>query len=311
MDNEHYILNEKYRPNTLEGYVCSDELRNKIETWIEEQTIPHLGLFSKSPGSGKTTLAKILVKNIDCDYLYLNAADKRSMDDIREEILPFVSTMSFKDAPKIVILDEFTSTLQNSQILLLNIIETYSKSTRFILTGNYPERLIEPLRSRLEEYELKPPSKNAVYLHIINILKKEKIKASKEDLVSLINSHYPDIRKIINTCQKHTSGDSLSLPSNISTDEEIENKIIALLKKPNKNTWKEIRVIVAENNISNFDSLYRRLYSQLGDYSNGNSGLFTVIINEHIVYQNQLLDKEICFMSCISKIIDSNKPQIL
>jgi hypothetical protein len=105
MQTEHYVMNEKHRPSTLEGYVCDDIFKQKVEGWIEQQNIPHLFLWGR-PGSGKTTLAKILAKNIDCDYIMINATDKRGIDDIRNEILPFVSVMSFKSAPKIVILDE-------------------------------------------------------------------------------------------------------------------------------------------------------------------------------------------------------------
>jgi len=105
MQDRHYVLNEKHRPSTLEGYVCDDYLKQKVEGWIEQQNIPMLGFFGKA-GSGKTTLAKIIARNIDCDYIMINATDKRGIDDIRNEILPFVSVMSFKPAPKIVILDE-------------------------------------------------------------------------------------------------------------------------------------------------------------------------------------------------------------
>ena len=174
MQEEHYVLNEKHRPSTLEGYVCEDTFKQKVEGWIEQQNIPHLFLYGK-PGSGKTTLAKIIARNIDCDYIMINATDKRGIEDIKNEILPFVSVMSFKSAPKIVILDEATHILQAGQVLLLNMIETYSLNTRFILTGNYPERLIEPLRSRLEDYNLKPPSKKHVAKHIVNILNTEDI----------------------------------------------------------------------------------------------------------------------------------------
>jgi len=212
---EHYILNEYFRPSTLDGFICNSDMRSKIQKWIDEQNIPHLGLFSKKPGVGKTTLAKLLVKNIDCDYLYINAVDKRGMDDIREEILPFISSLSFKKGPKIVILDEVTSTLIASQTLLLNIIETYSNNARFILTGNYPERLIEPLHSRLEEYQLSSPSKKEIATHLDKLLSKKEIKYKVEDLVFLINSDYPDIRKMINNIQKYTKNSELILPKKI------------------------------------------------------------------------------------------------
>ena len=303
MQKEHYILNEKYRPSTLDGYVCDEHFKQKIQTWIEEQNIPHLFFHGKA-GSGKSTLAKILVKNIDCDYLYLNATDKRSMDDIRNEILPFVSTMSFKNAPKIVILDEATHILQASQVLLLNMIETYSRNTRFILTGNYPERLIEPLRSRLEDYNLKPPSKKIVAKHIKQILEIENIQFEISDLAQIINSCYPDLRKTLNTTQKYIIDNQLILPNQLTNDLEVENKILEILQKPTKQSFTNIRQLIAENNITDFDSLYKKLYDESSKFAKGLEGMVTIAVNEHMFQSVSLVDKEICFMACIQKILE-------
>jgi replication factor C small subunit len=303
MQKEHYILNERYRPSTLDGYVCDDQFKEKIQIWIEEQNIPHLFFYGKA-GSGKSTLAKILVKNIDCDYLYLNATDKRSMDDIRNEILPFVSTMSFKDAPKIVILDEATHILQASQVLLLNMIETYSRNTRFILTGNYPERLIEPLRSRMEEYNLVPPSKKAVAQHVKQILETEQIEFELSDLAQIINSCYPDLRKTLNTTQKHIVDGKLVISTQLNNNLDIENKIIESLIKPTSSTFTAVRQLIADNNISDFDSLYKKLFDETSKYSKGSEGMVTIVINEHIFQSVSVIDKEICFMACVQKILE-------
>lgn len=303
MQKEHYILNEKYRPSTLDGYVCDEHFKQKIQIWIEEQNIPHLFFHGKA-GSGKSTLAKILVKNIDCDYLYLNATDKRSMDDIRNEILPFVSTMSFKNAPKIVILDEATHILQASQVLLLNMIETYSRNTRFILTGNYPERLIDPLRDRMEEYNLVPPSKKVVAKHVKQILETEQIEFELSDLAQIINSCYPSLRKTLNTTQKHIIKGKLILSNHLTNDLEVENKILEMLQKPTKQSFTNIRQLIAENNITDFDSLYKKLYDESSKFAKGLEGMVTIAVNEHMFQSVSLVDKEICFMACIQKILE-------
>ena len=199
---QHTILNEKYRPDTLNGYICSDENKIKFQEFVTNQDLPHLGLFGP-PGSGKTTLAKIMGSNIDCDCLFVNAIDERSMDVMRDKVGSFASAGSFKPL-KIVILDEATHILQASQVILLNMMETYSLNTRFILTGNYPERLIEPLRSRLQEFDLVPPSKKVIAGHVDNILNEENIKHTPEDIVNIVKKFYPDFRRIINACQKYT-----------------------------------------------------------------------------------------------------------
>ena len=296
-------MNEKYRPSTLDGYVCEDSFKQKIEGWIEEQNIPHLFLYGR-PGSGKSTLAKILVKNIDCDYLYINATDKRGMDDIRNEILPFVSVMSFKPCPKVVILDEATHMLQSSQVLLLNMIETYSLNTRFILTGNYAERLIEPLRSRLEDYNLKPPSKKAVCKHLVNILKNEGVEYEINDLVPIINAYYPDIRRTINNIQKCIIDDKFVLPTTLTNNGDVEDTIILELQNKSKKSFTTIRQLVADGDITDFEGLYKKLYDESNKFANGREGMVTIIVSDSMFQSTTLIDKEICFMSCIQKIIE-------
>ena len=303
MQVEHYVMNERYRPSTLDGYVCDDILKQKVEGWIEQQNIPMLGFFGK-PGSGKTTLAKIIARNIDCDYIMINATDKRGIEDIKNEILPFVSVMSFKDAPKIVILDEATHILQAGQVLLLNMIETYSLNTRFILTGNYPERLIEPLRSRLEDYNLKPPSKKHVAKHIVKILDTESIQYEISDVAAIINAYYPDLRRTINNIQKHVIDGKLTLSQTLTNDSDTENQVIQSLSKPTKTTFRDIRKILADGDISDFDSMYKKLYNDIDKYAKDKEGLVVIAINEHIFQSVSVLDKEICFCACIARILE-------
>jgi len=304
MQTEHYVMNERYRPSTLEGYVCDDTFKQKVDGWIEQQNIPHLFLYGK-PGSGKTTLAKIIARNIDCDYIMINATDKRGIEDIKNEILPFVSVMSFKSAPKIVILDEATHILQAGQVLLLNMIETYSLNTRFILTGNYPERLIEPLRSRLEDYNLKPPSKKHVAKHVVNILDTENIQYEISDVAAIINAYYPDLRRIINNVQKHVIDNKLVLSQTLTNDTDTENNLIQLLSKKHSKTFTEIRKLVADSDVSDFDSLYKKLYTDIEKYASGNEGLVIITINDHIFQSASVIDKEICFFAAIAKILET------
>lgn len=305
MEEKHYIWYERWRPSTLEGYIFGDPtLEENIKKSIEEQDISHQ-LYVGKQGSGKTTLAKILVQNIDCDYIYLNAGDKGNKADIREEILPFIQSMSFKNAPKIVILDEATSILPAGQVLLLNMIETYSSHARFILTGNYVERLIPPLRSRFEEYNLKPPSKKIVAKHLLKILNGEQIKYELNDVATLVHKFYPDIRKIINEAQKYSLNNQLTLPIVLENTSDIENKILNELKNKKPNSFQTIRKFIADSGINDFDTLYSRLYKDSSVYAEDNEGIITVILNESMFQSATVLDKEINFMSCIQKIIEA------
>ena len=299
----HTILNEKYRPDTLEGYICQDDIKTKFEEFIKQQDIPHL-LFAGKPGAGKTTIAKILVKNINCDYLYINATDERSIDVMRDKVGAFAAAGSFKPL-KIVILDEATHILQASQVILLNMMETYSLTTRFILTGNYPERLIEPLRSRCQEFDLQPPSKKVVAQHIVNILNKENIEHTIEDVATIVKKFYPDFRKIINNCQKYTVDNILKLDTSIEASDNYKEQVVDELKKPSNKSFNIIRQIIANAETDDYESLYAFLYEKLSDYAKGNEGVIVCYLEEYMYHATFRLDKEINVMACISKILET------
>ena len=299
----HTILNEKYRPNTLEGYICKEDIKTKFEEFIKNQDIPHL-LFAGKPGAGKTTIAKILVKNIDCDYLYINATDERSIEVMRDKVGAFAAAGSFKPL-KVVILDEATHLLQASQVILLNMMETYSLTTRFILTGNYPERLIDPLRSRCQEFDLQPPSKKIIAQHISVILDKENIEYEIPDLVTIINKYFPDFRKIINNCQKYTIDGALRLDTMSNTDDNYQSKILDELKKPSIKSFNAIRQLIANTETDDFESMYVFLYDKLSEYANGNEGIIICHLEEYMYHATFRIDKEINIMACVAKILET------
>ena len=299
----HTILNEKYRPDTLEGYICKEDIKTKFEEFIKNQDIPHL-LFAGKPGAGKTTIAKILVKNIDCDYLYINATDERSIEVMRDKVGAFAAAGSFKPL-KVVILDEATHLLQASQVILLNMMETYSLTTRFILTGNYPERLIDPLRSRCQEFDLQPPSKKIIAQHISIILDKENIEYEIPDLVTIINKYFPDFRKIINNCQKYTIDGALRLDTMSNTDDNYQSKILDELKKPSIKSFNAIRQLIANTETDDFESMYVFLYDKLSEYANGNEGIIICHLEEYMYHATFRIDKEINIMACIAKILET------
>ena len=270
---------------------------------MESGEIPHLLLYGKA-GTGKTTLAKLIIKNIECDYIYINASDENNVDTVRNKVKNFASTIGFKDS-KIVILDEFDYMTPNAQAILRNLMETFSRHCRFILTCNYVEKVIPPIRSRTQEFQIVPPTKKDVAVQISQILTKEGIKFELKDLVPIIDSSYPDIRKIINTCQLNSSKGILKLDTSTVIDSDIKGKIVDILKsndaKPNK--WKTIRQAIADSRVQDFSEMYSYLYEKVEEYGGNNTSNIILILSESQSKDALVVDKEITFMSCIIQIV--------
>ena len=191
------LWTEKYRPTTLKDFVGNDDVITKFKSYLKEGDIPHLLLYGK-PGCGKTTLAKIVTSNIDCDYLYINASDENNIDTVRNKIKTFSVSVGFKDI-KIIVLDEADYITVQGQAALRNLMEVNSKHTRFILTCNYHTRIIDPIISRCQTFEIRPLSKKDIAFRLAYILDNEGITYEvNEEFKTLIDMHYPDIRKTIN-----------------------------------------------------------------------------------------------------------------
>ena len=294
---------EKYRPRKLSEYVGNEHLKEKVSGYLETSDVPHLLFFGKA-GTGKTTLAKLIVNSIECDHIIINASDENNVDTVRNKVKNFASSMGFKKW-KIVILDEFDYMTPNAQAILRNLMETFSQHCRFILTCNYVEKVISPIRSRTQEFQIVPPTKKDVAVQISQILGKEGVGFQPKDLVPIIDSSYPDIRKIINTCQLNSSKGQLKLDTTSVIDSDLKSKVVEILKgkdsKPNK--WKNIRQAVADSRTQDFTELYTFLYEKVDDYGSGNTSNIILILSESQHKDALVVDKEITFMSCIIQIV--------
>lgn len=301
MDNrENSLLNEKYRPTTLDTYVGNDKLKSSIARQLENNDIQNY-LFYGPAGTGKTTLAKLCVKNLDCDHLYINASDERGIETIRDKVSGFASVASFKPL-KVVILDEADFLTIQAQASLRNIIETFSRTTRFILTCNYIERVIDPLQSRCQTIKVIPPTKKEVAVHLASICDQESIKYNPSAIGKIVNKFYPDLRKMLNTIQSSNIKNELILDDSLLVSTSYLSAILTELQE-NKPKFNTIRQVIADSNVDDYEEVFRFLYDNADKYLPGKAGTAAFLINEHQYKANFRIDKEINIMSLINNLI--------
>ena len=298
-NKKHTLFTEKYRPDTLEGYIGNDDFKSSLQQWIDTNDVPHL-LLCGGAGTGKTTAAKLIVNNINCDYVYINCSDENGIDTIRDKVKSFASAASFKPQ-KVVIMDEADFLTINAQAALRNVIETFSLTTRFIFTCNYVERIIDPIQSRTIVFELTPPSMHDVAFKCVEILDLEGVTYTKADIVRIVKQTYPDIRKSLNLLQSSIKNGDLQQSREVTNFNQTSNQIITLLKGQNIKNFTTIRQLVMDSNVRDYNELYRVLFERADEFTN--SAIATLIIADYQYKSIMAPDKEITFCGCIAKLL--------
>jgi len=306
---QHTLWNEKYRSQDLSTYVGNEQIKGTISKYLEQNDIQNF-IFYGPAGTGKTTLAKLIVNNLNCDFLYINASDERGIDTIRDKVQGFSSVASFKPL-KVVILDEADFLTIQAQASLRNIIETFSRTTRFILTCNYIERIIDPLQSRCQVLKIVPPSKQEVAVHINNILQQENVNIDLDNLKLVVNQFYPDLRKMLNTLQMSVVGDEIVVDKSVLVSSNYKNQILMELCKPSSKSFNNIRQIVADSGVSDFEDLFRFLFDHVDKYAPTEAGQVIIYIEEYQYHSNFRIDKEINAMALISRILSVAGKKVL
>ena len=303
MSNSLWV--EKYRPDTLEGYVGNEHILEKVKIYIQNEDVPHLLLYGQA-GTGKTTLAKIITNQIDCDLMYINASDENSVDAVRDKIRGFASSLGFRKW-KVIILDEADYLTPNAQAALRNLMETFSASTRFILTCNFVEKVIDPIQSRCQTFAITPPSKKGVAKRLNDILTAEGVKFEMSDLAFTVNSGYPDIRRVLNAAQRQVINGKLVIDKQSTLEANYTEKVVQELMSNNdaKTKFTNVRQIIADSGVKSFEPLYRTLYDRVDDYGKGKVGQTILNIADGQYKDAMVVDKEINVMAMMLNIITS------
>jgi len=291
---------EKYRPAKLDDIILDERTLNIVKEFKNE--IPNL-LFVGNPGTGKTTLARVIVNDIlGCNYLYINASDESGIDTIRHNITNFAQTKSFDGGVKVVILDEADGLTPQAQAALRNTMETFAKYCRFILTANYKHKIIPALQSRCQALDIKPVLELAVK-RCYYILKNENIKVSdeqKKKFVQLVKRFFPDLRKAINEIQKNVIDSELCIASINSDNELLETVYKKIVSKKSL----EARKYLIENE-DRFQGDYDTLLANFLNYiyntnlQDAQKKAFIANIADHLYKSAFVVDKEINAFACL------------
>lgn len=301
--SDHSLWTERYRPTDLSEFIGNSTIKELFTACVQKKDVPHL-LFFGSPGTGKTSISKMLIDSIPCDSLIINASDENGVDDIRNKVQDFCMTMGMQNL-KIMFLDEADRLTPDAQGILRNLMEKYSHSTRFILTCNYPEKIIPAIISRCQSFEVKPPSKADEAKLMAKILTKEKIVYKMEDLAFIVNSYFPDMRKIINFAHQSSLSGELKIAKANTADQDYKNKLVELLKTPSKvGVFTEIRQLVADASFSNYEEVYKYLFAHVNDYANADKAPLVILNLAEAVYQSALVfEREITFVAAMHKLL--------
>jgi replication factor C small subunit len=299
------LWTEKYRPNTIDGYVWRDEhQKNQVLSWIKEQSIPHL-LLSGSPGIGKTTMAKMLLNEMsipEFDILEINASRENSVDTIRDRIINFVQMIPFGPF-KVVLLDEADYLSLNAQAILRGVMETYATTSRFILTCNYPNKIIPALHSRCQQFHFEKIDATEFTARVATILVNESVEFDLDTLDNYVRVTYPDLRKCINLVQQNSTTGKLVQPRRDdagSSDYRIE--MVELFKRGKISEARKL--LCSKARPEEMDDIYRWLYDNVGLFGDDEYKQDSAIlaIKQGLVDHALVIDPEINLSATLIKL---------
>jgi DNA polymerase III delta prime subunit len=265
IDNTKSVWYERYKPACIEDLVIPQNIKNKLQSYTSTQDIPNIGLFSSNPGTGKSSTAHAIIKEINGEALWINASMEKGIDVLRGKVQKFASQSSFDDNIKIVVMDEFDHFSKDGQAAFRGFIDEFSVNCRFIFTGNYKEKIIQPLLDRLEVYDFNSFSKQEMVKPIFErlqfILQNENIEFDPKSLVPIINTYYPRIRSMVGTLQKFSKDGTFVISEHELDDINVFDKVMKLV---NPTTYTEM--ITEVNKLNGPENMYTYLYNNAAKY---------------------------------------------
>lgn len=286
---------ETYRPSTIDQYVFKDEgQKRQVQQWVKEGAIPHL-LFSGSPGTGKTTLAKVLINELDvqkADVLMINASRDNGVDLFRQKITAFAETMPWGDF-KVILLDEADYLSPNAQAILRGVMEQYQSVVRFVLTCNHPNKIMSAIHSRCQGFHIQEQDQVDFTTRIAEILIEQEAKFELEDIDTYVRANYPDLRKTINTIQMNVVDGVLKSPKEELTGSDWRLNMVAMFRE---NKVREARKLICANaTATDYDEIYTFLYRNIEFFgaTEDTQDEAIIVIRNGMVKHGQVADPEI------------------
>jgi DNA polymerase III delta prime subunit len=303
VDTSKSVWYERYKPACIDDLVIPNEIKTKLQKYVQTQQLPNIGLFSSNPGTGKSSTAHAIIKEIGGEALWINASMEKGIDVLRGKVGKFASQSSFDDNIKIVVMDEFDHFSKDGQAAFRGFIDEFSANCRFIFTANYKEKIIEPLLDRLEVYDFNSFSKEEMIKPIFQrlnfILQNENVQFDPKAVVPIINTYYPRIRSMVGALQKFSKEGTFAVNENELDDVNVFDKVMQYVS-PNSYT----EMITEINKLNGPDNMYTYLYNNASKYFQPNvypNVVITIAKYQHM--SDSVRDKNLNLAAALTELM--------